>query len=314
MQPIQIAVPDSVTARAAVVALVVSLVVLFAPRTMVAPVIPIVPPSSSSSAVASAELLAESDAVAFDPFDADWFHADKLARLIESRRYGAIEAAAAAISPASRYAAWVPAAVALAIDQVEATADAYARMGMCRELNRMYAQLAEAWPQGSALVKHVYCETGFVCGNAKWEGIRAAGSVEAYRRQLQIEKERQYAELVDELAASLAAGDHTRALGTCGEMHDYGAIPATCLAEACNAGELALSEVLFAHLEARRGERAAHVTDGDVAARRACERAGITFDRDGTAHAMPPFVPWQSFRAQPAELVRVHPDAPPATW
>ena len=77
------------------------------------------------------------------------------------------------------------------------------------------------------------------------------------------------------------------------------------------AGELALAEVLFAHLESRRAERMAYVTDGDLAARRACERAGIMFDRDGSAHARPPYIP---FLAQPVELVRVHPDAPASSW
>lgn len=296
MQPIQLAVPVSVSVRATVAMIVALAVSVLVPRALIAP--SIAPPTVPPPTVASAELIAE----AVDGFDVDWFHADYLARSIEARRYGAIEAAAAAIHPASRYSPWVPAAVALAIDQLEATATAYARMGMCGELGRLYQELEDAWPQGSAAMRHIYCETRWVCGTAI--------------RQMQIEKEQGYAGLVDELAAALAAGDHTRALGTCGAMHEYGAIPATCLAEACNAGELALAEVLYSHLVSRRSERIPHVTDGDVAARRACERAGIWFDRDGTAHVRPPgvlhrLVPWHAYRAQPVELVRVHPEAPP---
>ena len=290
--------------------LAVAMLGVLAPRLVAAPTI--APPVETIATI----VIRTIPPPAIDRIDDDWQRADRLARVIEARRYEEIQAAADAIAPTSRYAAWVPAALALAVDQLDATAMAYAQMNMCRELGRFYARTEAAWPQGRAAMTRVYCEGRWICGTAKADGIKAAGSIEAYRRQVELDDEQRYAELVDELARALLAGDHRNALFTCGEMHWYGSIPATCLSEACNAGDLALAEVLFSYVEGNRGDRLRRTTDPDLAALRTCERAGIEFDVQGAARpAAQPYgepATGRPYHAQPVDLVRVHPDAPPA--
>ena len=249
--------------------------------------IPVVPPSPSVDVtIRTASVVAET-------LD-DYLEADRLARAVEERRYRDIDRALAAIDPHSRYAPWVPAALGLAVEQIDATTAAYARMGMCSELQRFVTQLEQDWPSGAAARKRVYC--------GKWisyDAIRNAGGIDAYRRIVTENAEPARRALEVGLTASVLAEDHATALAQCREMqlvgelarfaHDDGDwIDPECAAEACRGGELAIAEVLLPF--------------ANRAAVEACERAGVNFS-GGRA--------WTTIGLRTASsLVRVHPDAP----
>ena len=254
--------------------------------------VPSVPPAAAAS-------------IPFSIVDRHWDAANSLAVAIENRSYGEIAAAARAIDPSSPYAPWVPAAVQLAIEQIDATASGYMRMNMCRELGRFIRQIEEEWPDGHAAMQPVSCGR-FICGTYRQERIRAAGSIEAYRREREIEDAERYATLAGDLARAIANDDHRSALDACGEMREYGAIPASCLVQACRARELAVAEAIYEHLESETGVR--FQNEPAYLARQACQRVGVAFF-DGRAHVVPTRGP-QLWHAHPVELVRVHPDAP----
>jgi hypothetical protein len=220
-----------------------------------------------------------------------WLDANRLATVIVERRWGDIEAAAAAIAPDSPYAPWVPAAIGLAVEQLDATAAAYARMNLCNELFEFRSAVRAAWPRGAGAMARQRCGR-FICGTAKSEAIKRAGSIAAYRAQKALEDEAYF----DDLAAELAREEHDPAvaLTTCAEMAFYGKPPAACIVHACRARELAIAEVLMSN-------SAAISSIGPfITARDACEHVGVTFE-NGMARA--------DVR-QPGDLVRVHPDAP----
>src|SRR5690349_10387363 len=60
------------------------------------------------------------------PVDVAWHHANHLAWAIQHRRYDELVATAARIDESSPYARWVPAALGLAVEQLDQTAAAYA--------------------------------------------------------------------------------------------------------------------------------------------------------------------------------------------
>jgi len=219
-----------------------------------------------------------------------WHHANHLAWVIEHRRYREIEAAAAAVDRSSPYARWVPAALGLAVEQLDVTAAAYARMGMCRELARFLRHVDGAWPQGRAAMKPVSC-AALACGTGNAERIEELGGIDTYRRVQQVLRMLRFTALTIEIDRAVASGDHARALASCGAIGRDGPMLSTCLAEACRAGELAIAEVLLPH--------------ADAEAQRACGRAGVVFV-DGLAQVVGAGL----WHANPADLVHVHPDAP----
>ena len=223
--------------------------------------------------------------------DDDWQHASYLAWAIKHRRYAEIEAAAAEIDATSPYARWVPTAISLAIAQLDATAGAYAQMGRCRELAAFRRRIGDEWPAGRAAMRPHACVSSSMCGTAKGEMIRALGGVAAYRSVQQVLRAERFIERVLEIDQAMANGDHAAALASCAEIRGDGPMPAMCLTTACRAGELAIAEVLLPY--------------GDDIARAACADAGITF-AGGVAYAS------DAWRTHPADLVHVHPDAPPA--
>ena len=245
-------------------------------------VVPCVPPPPSS-------------APAHD--DLHWEDANALAVAIENRRWHDIADATRAISPDSPYAAWVPAATALAIDQLDTTAAAYARMNMCGELASFVARIEQDWPEGSAAMQPITCGR-YICGMGRQAMLRDAP--------------RRLALLAGDLASAIASGDHHSALAICGAMNEYGPIPASCLVQACRAHDLATAEVIAEQLADQLDARAT-LDDPALLARHACQRIGVALF-DGRAHLVPhatahPEPP--SWLAHPADLVRVHPDAPP---
>jgi hypothetical protein len=221
--------------------------------------------------------------------DGGWLRANYLAWTIEHRRYGEIERAAATIGADSPYAPWVPAAIGLAVEQLDTTAAAYVAMDRCRDLHRFMWRVAREWPAGRAAMQPVSCDIGFMCGNAKREGIRAAGSALAYHQLRTMRRLERYAETAVEITVASAAGDHAGALASCAAIGDDGPMMPLCLAEACRAKELAIVELL--------------APAADAEALRTCDEAGVWFV-DGAAYA--------ANREHPVELVRVHPDAPSA--
>ena len=241
----------------------------------------------SSTVVVTAELASIERAVADD----DWQHASYLAWAIKHRRYGDIEGAAAQIDASSPYARWVPTAVSLAIEQLDTTAGAYAEMGRCRELGAFQRRVAEAWPAGRAAMRTHECSGPFMCGTYKREMSKALGGIAAFRAVEQVLRGERFTERVLEIDHAMRIGDHALALARCGEIGYDGPMPAMCLTVACRANELAIAEVLL--------------PIGDDFAQAACADAGITF-AGGIAHAS------GAWRAHPADLVHVHPDAPPA--
>lgn len=224
------------------------------------------------------------------PVDVAWHHANHLAWAIQHRRYDELVATAARIDDASPYARWVPAALGLAVEQLDQTADAYARMGRCRELGQFLHTVERAWPAGRAAMTKHRCESSFMCGTYKSEMIELLGSAHAFRTMQRLEALQRYSERVLEIDLAVATGDHARALASCGEIGSDGPMLAVCLAEACRAGELSIAEVLLPH--------------ADTEARLACATAGVTFSADGLAYAI------GAWRTHPADLVHVHPDAP----
>jgi hypothetical protein len=241
----------------------------------------------SSTLVVTAEPGAPRAAVADD----DWQHASYLAWAIKHRRYGEIEAAAAEIDASSPYARWVPTAITLAVAQLDTTAGAYAQLGRCRELAAFRRRVGDQWPAGRAAMRHHACVSSSLCGSAKGEMIRALGGVAAYRSVQQVLRAERFTERVLEIDHAMASGDHAAALASCAEIRGDGPMPAMCLTSACRAGELAIAEVLLPY--------------GDDIAQAACADAGITF-AGGIAYAS------GAWRTHPADLVHVHPDAPPA--
>ena len=242
-----------------------------------------------SSTVVVGERVLEGNAFVADD---GWQHANYLAWAIRHRRYGDIDAAAAQIDASSPYARWVPAAVGLAIEQLDATAGAYAQMGRCLELGAFQRRIAAEWPAGRAAMQPQSCSGSFVCGTYKHEMIKALGGVAAYRSVQQVLRGERFTERVLEIDHAMASGDFARALVSCGDIGNDGPMPAMCLTVACRAGELTIAEVLLPH--------------GDDLARAACADAGITFaNGSGIAYGS------GAWRAHPADLVHVHPDAPP---
>ncbi len=234
------------------------------------------------------------------PLDDD--AADRLARAIEERRYGEIDAAAAAIRARSPYARWVPAAVGLAIEQMDATNAAYARMNMCDELREFVERIEMAWPLGAASRAPVQCVEARECGLMRRAAIEAAGGAANWARIREATEQRRRAELDLQLANAIAGGDHEGALAVCAQIRYESRgreMPASCLAEACRAKELAIADVLY-----KATDRPGHLwrtTDPEWIARDACHRAGVDFV-DGRATAFGVH--------SPSSLVRVHPDAP----
>ena len=224
------------------------------------------------------------------PVDIAWHHANHLAWAIQHRRYDEVAATAARIDATSPYVRWVPAALGLAVEQLDQTADAYARMGRCRDLGRFLHQVERAWPAGRAAMRKVHCESSFMCGTYKSEMIRLLGSAQAFRTMQKLEALQRYSERVLEIDVAVAAGDHARALASCGAIGNDGPMLGVCVAEACRAGELSVAEVLLPY--------------ADTEARLACATAGVTFSADGLAYAI------GGWRTHPADLVHVHPDAP----
>jgi len=219
-----------------------------------------------------------------------WHHANYLAWVIERRRYDEIEAAAAAVDRSSPYARWVPAAVGLAVEQLDVTAAAYARMGRCSELARFVRRIDRAWPQGRAAMQPVPCSS-FACDPGTAEMIEELVGIGGYRRVQQVLRVLRFAERASEIERAVASGDHASALASCGAIGRDGPMLPACLAEACRAGELAIAEVLLPH--------------GDAEAQRACGHAGVVFI-DGFAQVVGAGL----WHANPADLVHVHPDAP----
>lgn len=205
----------------------------------------------------------------------DWQAASALASAIENRAWAEIPRAVAAIDEASPYAAWVPAALELAVEQLDATAAGYRRMNMCGELTGFLARVESEWPQGRKAMQPARCLSGCT---------RSAAS------------EARYAVLAGELARAIAADDHQSALDACGAMRLHGSLPASCLVQACRARELAVAEVVAEDLRAEPADL--------VLAWRACQHLGVVF-YGGHAHAL------RGSSRHPVELVRVHPDAPP---
>lgn len=146
--------------------------------------------------------------------DEAWLRANHLAWTIEHRRYDEIERAAATIGADSPYAAWVPAAIGLAVEQLDATAAAYVAMERCGELRRFQHHIDEVWPAGRAAMKRVACNIGLRCAN----GNRLV-----------------------EIAKATAIGDHAGVLARCAAID--GSAPA-CLVAACRAKELGIAELL----------------------------------------------------------------------
>jgi hypothetical protein len=247
----------------------------------------IVPPPSAMQPAGRVLMLDPS--IVVTPIGSHWHHANYLAWAIQHRRYGEIEATAAQIGAGSPYARWVPAALSLAIEQLDATAAAYAQMGRCRELGTFLRRIEREWPSGRAAMRGVSCGS-FVCGTGKREMIKELGGIDAYRTAMRLLAAQRYAERTIEIAQAIAFGDHASALASCGAIERDGPMPPVCLAEACRAGELSVAEVLLPF--------------GDAEARAACARAGVTF-LGGVAYAT------GSWRTHPADLVHVHPDAPP---
>ncbi|MDQ3334795.1 MAG: hypothetical protein M4D80_06530 [Myxococcota bacterium] len=223
--------------------------------------------------------------------DDGWQHANYLAWAIRHRRYADIEAAAAQIDASSPYARWVPAAIGLAVEQLDATAGAYAQMGRCRELGAFQRRIAGEWPAGRAAMRARPCGS-LVCGTGRAEMIKELGGVAAYRSVQQVLRAERFTERVLEIDRAMATGDHASALASCGEIGGDDPMPAMCLTVACRAGELTIAEVLLPH--------------GDDFARGACADAGITF-ANGSDIAYGN----GTWRTHPADLVHVHPDAPP---
>jgi hypothetical protein len=223
--------------------------------------------------------------------DDGWQHANYLAWAIRHRRYGDIEAAAAQIEASSPYARWVPAAIGLAIEQLDATAAAYAQMGRCHELGAFQRRVAAEWPAGRAAMQRQTCG-GFVCGTGKVERMKELGGVAAYRSVMQVLRGERFNERVLEIDRAMAEGDYASALVRCGDIESDVAVPAMCLTVACRAGALTVAEVLLPF--------------GDDFARAACADVGITFSNgSGIAYGS------GAWRTHPADLVHVHPDAPP---
>jgi hypothetical protein len=156
--------------------------------------------------------------------DDGWQHANYLAWAIKHRRYGDIDAVAAQIDASSPYARWVPAAIGLAIEQLDATAGAYAQMGRCRELGAFRRRIASEWPAGQAAMRARSCGS-FVCGTGKAEMIEALGGVAAYRSVQQVLRAERFTEHVLEIDRAIAAGDHAAALELRRHRHD-GPMPA----------------------------------------------------------------------------------------
>lgn len=219
-------------------------------------------------------------------FHEDWLRADHLARVIEARRYGEIEDAAAAVDPWGPYGRWVRVARGLAVEQLDTTAGAYARLGRCAELAAFLRQVELAWPAGRAAMRPVGC---IVSAGGKALGAGSAGGNAGLVAR---------DPSVAAVAAAARAGDHAGALAACGAFGAGITPPPACLAEACRAGDLAAAEVLRPY--------------GDAMARRACARAGVTFSARGIARVATPaaIAPVMGWRASPSDLVRVHPDAP----
>lgn len=223
--------------------------------------------------------------------DEDWQHASYLAWTIKHRRWGDIEAAAAQIDERSPYARWVPTALALAVEQLDTTARAYAKMGRCRELGAFQERVGDAWPAGRAAMHAQSCGV-LVCKRHRRELYKTLGGIAAYRSVQQVLAGERYMERILEIEHAVRTGDHAAALASCAAIGEDGQVPAPCLMVACRAGELAIAEVLLPH--------------GDDGARAACADAGITFASDsGIAYAS------GAWRTHPADLVHVHPDAPP---
>lgn len=232
--------------------------------------------------------------VVTDADDRYWDDANALAVAIERRRWREVADAAANVAPESPHAPWVPAALELAVEQLDATAAAYVRMNLCAELATFLDHVEEAWPEGRAAMRPVACGT-YVCGMG--------------RRAMLREAPRRYAELAGRLAEAVAIADHHAALAACGAMNAYGAIPASCLVQACRAYELATAEVIAEHLDAQRDpSRRRRTSDSDILARHACQRVGVAI-YDGRAHLVTT-EGGMRWVAHPVDLVRVHPDAP----
>ena len=239
----------------------------------------------SAEPVGSAEPIGARTAV---PIDTDWEHANDLASAIKHRRYGEIEAAAAQIARSSPYARWVPTAIALAIEQLDTTADAYAQMGRCSELGAFLRRIGEAWPAGRAAMRTHACGS-FMCKTYRTELTKALGGVAAYRAVQQVLAGERYTERILEIDQAIRIGDHAGALASCADTRYDGPVPSMCLSVACRAGELAIAEVLLPY--------------GDDVARAACADVGVTFARDIAVAS-------GAWRTHPADLVHVHPDAP----
>ena len=230
--------------------------------------------------------------VVVDDGDAHWEDANALAVAIENRRWGDIAEAVHAIEPSSPYRPWVPAALELAVEQLDGMASAYARMNMCGELAAFVAQVEQEWPAGREAMQPVTCGR-YICGMG--------------RRAMMRDAPRRYALLAGDLAEAIASADHRSALEVCGAMNEYGPIPASCLVQACRAGELAVAEVIAEQLD-QQLEPGTAPGDPALLARHACQRVGMALF-DGRAYVVPrgDQRPWV---AHPAALVRVHPDAP----
>jgi hypothetical protein len=237
MQP-AVTVPWRGGFAAAFVALVAS--------TAVVPIGQAIPPtltlSLSSSPPTSRDVIA---------FDMHWSAANHLANVIAQRRYAEIDESIAEMDPwSSPYARWVPAAVDLAVEQINATQNAYARMDMCREMHRFRLAIQQAWPTGAAHMATVDCEVP--SGTARSEA-GAAGGIENDREQQRADELLHDLDVAAAIAKATLDDDASAMIDACA-MIENKPFPQECLQAACRLHEPVLASVIRERAELDAGE------------------------------------------------------------